>query len=322
VPVPMRFTNRVHVMFYGKRLPETLRQNWDVVHCWEEPYIFVGGQIAKWSRRDTTLVYATFQNIPKQYPPPFNLIERYSMKRASGWIAFGRTVAEALEKRTGYSEKAHRVIPPGVDVNLFRPDRNAGREVRRKLNWDERGAPVVGYLGRFVEEKGLQMLMRVLDRTLSDWRALFVGTGPLEGVLRNWGATKGERVKVVTGVKHDEVPHYLNAMDVLCAPSQTTRRWREQFGRMLLESFACGVSVIASDSGEIPHVVGDAGLIVNEKDEQAWACSIACLLEDDKRRNEMRQRGLERVNTTYAWPIVARKHLDFFDELIDSRRDY
>ena len=49
-------------------------------------------------------------------------------------------------------------------------------------------------------------------------------------------------------------------MDVLCAPSQTTARWREQFGRMLIEAFACGVAVIASTSGEIPHVVGDAGI--------------------------------------------------------------
>ena len=58
-------------------------------------------------------------------------------------------------------------------------------------------------------------------------------------------------------------------MDLMCAPSQTTRRWREQFGRMLIEAMACGVPVVASPSGEIPHVVGDAGLLVDETDVAA-----------------------------------------------------
>ncbi len=74
------------------------------------------------------------------------------------------------------------------------------------------------------------------------------------------------RVRVLTGVAHDDVPEHLNAMDLLCAPSQTTTRWREQFGRMLIEAMACGVPVVASRSGEIPHVVGDAGLVVDEAD--------------------------------------------------------
>lgn len=316
--VRMFLTKRVHLMSYGTTLRDILRDGWDVVHCWEEPYIFVGGQVAKWSPRDTTLIYSTFQNISKHYPPPFNWIERYAIGRASGWIAFGHTAAAALENRTGYSGKECRVIPPGVDLNLFRPHKEADREVRRRLNWGESTTPVVGYLGRFVEEKGLRMLMRVLDRTPSAWRALFVGDGPLEGDLKDWARGHGDRVRIVTGVKHDDVPNYLNAMDLLCAPSQTTPGWREQLGRMLIEAFACGVPIIASDSGEIPHVVADAGVIVDEKDEDRWVDELACLLENAERRRELSARGLERARTEYAWPVVARKHLDFFAQLLDS----
>ena len=319
-PVRANFTKQIHVMLYGRGLRETLREGWDIIHCWEEPYIFAGGQVAKWSPQNTALVYATFQNIAKQYTPPFNWIERYSLSRASGWIAFGQTVAETLVERASYSAIDCRVIPPGVDLNLFRPDSRARLRMRQQLNWDESEVPVVGYLGRFVEEKGVRMLTRVLERIRSPWRALFVGAGPLDKELQTWARAFGERVRVITGVRHEQVPHFLNAMDVLCAPSQTTSRWREQLGRMLIEAFACGVPVLASDSGEIPHVVIDAGLIVSEKDEATWAETLACLLENRSQRSQLSERGLERAHTVYAWPVVARKHLDFFDQILDSRQ--
>ena len=81
----------------------------------------------------------------------------------------------------------------------------------------------------------------------------------MEAELKQWAAPYGDRVRILTNVKHDDVPGYLNVMDLVAAPSQTTKQWREQFGRMLIEAFACGVCVVASDSGEIPYVVGRCG---------------------------------------------------------------
>jgi glycosyltransferase involved in cell wall biosynthesis len=147
------------------------------------------------------------------------------------------------------------------------------------------------------------------------WRALFVGSGPLDSRLRAWGRRHGERVHVQGGISHDEVPAYLNAMDVLCAPSQTTVRWREQFGRMLIEAFSCGVPVIAANSGEIPHVVGDAGVTVDEREPAAWAHAIDDVLAHADRRAELSRRGRDRAVTTFSWPVVARQHLQFFSEL-------
>src|SRR5262249_6787421 len=155
-----------------------------------------------------------------------------------GWVAFGRTVADALGVRPGYRDRPYCLIPPGVDVDRFRPDLDAGRAVRRALGWADDGPPVVGFLGRLVPEKGLGLLTRVLDSLHSSWRALFVGAGPEAEQLRAWARRHGDQVRVCTDVGHDAVPRYLNAMDVLCAPSQTTPRWREQFGRMLIEAFA------------------------------------------------------------------------------------
>jgi len=304
-------------MLYGRSLRQLLAEPWDVVHCWAEPYVLAGSQIARWSK-STRLVFYTFQNLPKQYPPPFSWLERYALRQAAAWVAAGHTVEEALASRVGYLGKLHRIIPLGVDVEAYRPDTSAGGAVRHSLGWNEPGPPVVGFLGRFLPEKGLHVLTAALDAQRTPWRALFVGGGKLENELRAWAAKHpSHQVRIVTGVSHSAVPPYLNAMDILAAPSQTTARWKEQFGRMLIEAMACGVPVIGSDSGEIPFVIADAGEVVAESDLAGWVVRLAALLESSERRAELAVRGHARVKTKYAWPIIAKQHLEFFNTLCD-----
>jgi glycosyltransferase involved in cell wall biosynthesis len=78
--------------------------------------------------------------------------------------------------------------------------------------------------------------------------------------------------------------------------------------------------VIASDSGEIPHVVGDAGVVVPERDQAAWNCAIESPLMDPARRRLLSQRGRLRAESEYAWPLIAKRHADFFIELIERQR--
>ncbi len=322
--VPVHCSGRVHVMTYGARLRSLLREPWDVVHCWEEPYVAAAAQVAAWTPAGVPLVFATFQNISKRYPPPFAWFERYALRRASGVIAFGATALEVLRerhrgavatnRRSRNADIQLRMIPPGVDVDHFKPVGAERLRIRRALAWDG-DDPVIGFLGRFVPEKGLATLTSALDRVDVPWRALFVGSGPAERTLRSWAARYGNRVAIETNVGHDDVAAYLNAMDVLCAPSQTTSRWREQFGRMLIEAFACGVPVIASDSGEIPCVVADAGIVVGEADAEGWRREIARVIDDAALRAQLSAAGRRRAIDVYDWKIVARQHLELFDAL-------
>jgi glycosyltransferase involved in cell wall biosynthesis len=315
VPVEAYLTGRTHVFVYGWRLKSLLAEPWDLVHCWEEPYIAAGGQMAWWAPRRTPLVFRSAQSLNKSYPPPFRWIEKYAMARAAGWICSGQLVAANLRARPGYAGLPMAQIPLGTDTTEFRPDPSRGKAIRESLGWDAGGPPVVGYLGRFVAEKGLTLLQRTLDEVRSPWRALFVGAGPLEASLRQWAGRHGDRVRICNAVVHDQVPAYLNAMDIMCAPSQTTPGWKEQFGRMLVEAFASGVAVIGSDSGEIPYVVRDTGLVVPEKDEEGWCRAIAELVDDRAKRDEFSARGLARASDEFAWPIVARRYLDFFEPI-------
>jgi glycosyltransferase involved in cell wall biosynthesis len=107
-------------------------------------------------------------------------------------------------------------------------------------------------------------------------------------------------------------------MTLLCAPSRTTAAWREQFGRMLIEAMSCGIPVVATNSGEIPHAVEGAGRLVPEQDPAALAEALDALLADGPARAALASAGLARARDRFAWPVVARQHLDFFDALIEQ----
>jgi glycosyltransferase involved in cell wall biosynthesis len=308
-------TRSPHLFSYGLELRTLMKQAWDAIYAWEEPYILSGAQLARWAPPSAVFTFLTLQNIRKRYPPPFSWFERATLARADGWFYCGHSIHRAQHDKAGYAERPSQLGPLGVDIDLFRPDSALRRRVRESLGWSDDGPPVIGFVGRFVPEKGLHVLMRALESVSEPWRVLFLGGGSMEPELRRWAsAGRADRVRIAT-VRHAEVPDYLRAVDLLCAPSETTPRWAEQFGRMLVEAFACAIPVIGSDSGEIPHVVGDAGLIAKERDAAAWTRAISELLGDAKRRAELGQRGLARAHAEYAWPVVARAYLDFFEEL-------
>jgi glycosyltransferase involved in cell wall biosynthesis len=90
---------------------------------------------------------------------------------------------------------------------------------------------------------------------------------------------------------------------------------------MLIEAFACGVPVVASDRGEIPLVVGEAGVIVAERDNDGWRRELSRVLGDPALRADLAARGRARAVSTFSWPIVARQHSEFFSQVIDGRAE-
>jgi glycosyltransferase involved in cell wall biosynthesis len=315
VPLDVRFGSYAHLRMYGRQLHVLLRQPWDVIHCWEEPYVIAAAQIARLAQRPARFVPATFQNIGKNYPLPVRVLESRVMARADAWIAFGRAAYAVQRDRPGYASKPARTLSPGVDIATFHPELSDRHRTRERFGWGPNDV-VVGFVGRFVEEKGVDTLLQAFSRASGRWHLLFVGGGALASHIQSVREQHPGRVCVVDAPAHDDVPRYLRAMDVLCAPSRTTARWKEQFGRMLIEAMACGVPVIASDSGEIPHVVQDAGMIVPERDPARWAETIDRVSADDALRADLSTRGMARARAEFAWPVVARRHLDFFEEVL------
>ncbi|MGH7925292.1 MAG: glycosyltransferase family 4 protein [Candidatus Binatus sp.] len=321
-PLAARFTNWTQIFAYDRRGLATLIGNgaFDVVHAWEEPYIYAGYQIVRaMAKSDAAFCFRTAQNIDKRYPFPFSRFERAARERAQGWIAGGNLVFESMVRR-GFPKERGRIITLAVDLDAFRPLAPERKQtVARDLGLRP---PIVAYVGRLTRAKGIDLMMRAMDAVVGSthWSLLVMGAGPMEGELRNWAAARGwnDRVQIRL-VPHRDVPRYLGAADILLAPSQTGPRWREQFGRMVIEAFACGVPVLGSDSGEIPYVVGDAGKVLPESDAEKWAKAIIEMLGSAELRADMARRGFARVQA-YSVAAVARQYRAYYRDLADRRR--
>jgi glycosyltransferase involved in cell wall biosynthesis len=126
----------------------------------------------------------------------------------------------------------------------------------------------------------------------------------------------GGRVEFVPAVPSTEVPVWLQRLDALAVPSLTMPNWKEQFGRVIIEAMAAAVPVVGSDSGEIPRVIGDAGLVTPEGDAGALAETLQRLMDDETERQRLAAAGRERALAHYTWERVARQYHALYERMV------
>ncbi|MEL6383928.1 MAG: hormogonium polysaccharide biosynthesis glycosyltransferase HpsO [Cyanobacteria bacterium J06626_18] len=271
------------------------------------------------------LLFFTWWNLPYDLKFPISLLEAYNLQGTDGIVSGNQDGADILRDR-GYQGPI-RVMPQlGVDETLFRPQPQPELAASVGINPADF---VVGFVGRFVEEKGLLTLAKALGQ-LKDhahpWKCLLLGRGALKEELTQQLETVGIRDRIiwVESVPHDDVPRYINLMSTLVLPSETTYKfktltsvgWKEQFGHVIIEAMACQVPVIGSDSGEIPFVIDEAGLVFPEGDADALAVQLRKLMESPELQANLSKRGYERAMEQYTNQALARQALDFYQELV------
>ncbi len=269
-------------------------------------------------------LFFTWWNLPYQLKFPVSLLEAYNLRNSDGIVAGNQDAAEILRQR-GY-QGLIKVMPQlGVNETLFRPQPQP--ELAAELGIEPNDF-VVGFVGRFVEEKGLLTLGKALASLRSSpWKWLLVGRGPLQTVLME--QAERDRIKdrliLVESVPHDQVYRYINLMNTLVLPSETNYQfktltsvgWKEQFGHVLIEAMACKVPVIGSNSGEIPNVIGEAGLVFPEGDVSALENCLRQLIEQPQLRSQFSQLGYERAIVHYTNQALAKQLLDFYKKVIN-----
>jgi len=300
--------NGSYHLFVWPRLDRVLREvRPDLVHIDEEPYNLATAH-GTWAagRVGARSLFFTWQNLLRRYPPPFRWFERSVFERSAFGIAGSHEALEVLRAK-GYCGPGVVIPQFGIDPDLFSPAPSPPD-----------GPPLIGFLSRLVEEKGVMVLLAALAGLSGEWRLHVIGSGPLEPEARRRAEQLGlaSRITWERGVASTLVPDRLRSFTVLVQPSLTRRHWKEQFGRALMEAMACGVPVIGSDSAEIPNVIGDAGLVVPEGDALALRHAIARVLTDAELRSELSDKGRQRALEQYTHARIAEQTVDVYRSVL------
>ena len=312
--LPIALNGRHHLHFYPTLGRALRRLRPQVLHIDEESFNLATFQAMRLGvALGARCCFYNYANIDRFYPPPFNLFERYNFRHAAHALACNQEAA-AIIRRHGYTGPLTIVPQFGVDPELFapappRPSANGPRPF------------TVGYLGRLVPEKGILDLVEAVAG-LPTVELQLVGDGSQRAAIEHRIARLGlqARAQILPAVGSTAVPATLAGFDALALPSRTTPNWKEQFGRVLIEAMSCGVPVVGSSSGEIPHVIGDAGLVFPEGDVAALRDCLARLAADRGLREELARRGRERVLAHYTQAAVAKRHVELYRAMLAAPR--
>jgi glycosyltransferase involved in cell wall biosynthesis len=175
----------------------------------------------------------------------------------------------------------------------------------------------IGFAGRFVEEKGILTLIKAIaSLNKNDITLLLIGDGPFRQDIISLSIKSGVDIRIINAVDISVMPYYYNCMDVFILPSISTKYWKEQFGRVLIEAMACEVPVIGSSSGEIPYIISDARLIFEKGNVYDLAEKIKLIMENSVIRKKLKSAGKQRVEKYFTWDKIAKQIYDFFIEIL------
>lgn len=231
---------------------------------------------------------------------------RASLEMADVRFAVSRYTAARIERLTG---RRAQYLGAGVDLDRFRPAPHAAGS-----------RPVVGCVSRFVPRKGQHLLLDAVAELASEGHHLDVvlaGKGRMEGALRKRATRLGVPVKFVVDAPWDQLPSIYAMFDVFAMPC--TSRWFglevEGLGLVFLEAAACGLAVVAGDSGGSPETVveGETGFVV--RNHTGLVDALRTLVTDPGLRHRMGTAGRARAEAELTWDAVVDRLLSAFAEL-------
>jgi glycosyltransferase involved in cell wall biosynthesis len=305
---PIAFNGRYHVHFYTRLKRRVTEVQPDILHIDEEPYNFATWHAWRIARRSgARSLFFSWQNLARTYPFPFNLMERMVLRGVDYAIVGSHGAAEVWRLK-GYTGPLAVIPQFGVDPDLFSPGRQ--RDAARGF--------AIGYVGRLVPEKGVDLLIRAIADLPAPWQLAIAGDGlerpALETLAKQLGV--GGQVFFDGQIPSGRVPAFLRQLDVLVVPSRSRPNWTEQFGRVLIEAMACGVPVVGSESGEIPNVIGDAGWTFPEDDVDALRALLVRLMQNVDARAELGRLGRQRVLQRFTQAQVAAQTVQVYQEML------
>jgi glycosyltransferase involved in cell wall biosynthesis len=313
-PLPVAPAGNIPLHAYIARVRRRLQAlRPDVVYVHNEPYAVSTFQFS-WAAHSLDGVPVGFysaQNLNKRYPWPVRRWERWVHAHADFALPVSATVADVLRDK-GFANRIE-IVPLPVDVERLYPTIESSSRDDRPFT--------AAYVGRVAVEKGLDTLITALSLLpKEDVRLLIAGDGPALHDLRAQAESLGvhNRVSWEGYVPHESIMSVYRRADVLIVPSRTVRNWKEQFGRVVIESLACGVPVITSDSGELPQLMAQTGggWTFAEGNADALARAIRQVIANPGEARERAERGRRAVERVFSTDAVARQFVAVVEDVV------
>ena len=311
----------VHAFFLGKEGAYTFSPSIfsliakikpDIVHVEQGAYALSYSQILLglklFSPRSLALFF-TWWNLPYRLHGIKKMAQAFNLSHSTSAIA-GNEAAKLILLNQGFAKPVYVLPQLGIDLNAY--SHLPAKNVRISESF------TIGYAGRITEEKGVLDLVRAasLMKKKMQVSLYFVGAGDALDEVKNEAAKNGIPLIHHPAVKNDELPQHLAIMDLLVLPSHTTPEWVEQFGHILIEAMAAGVPVIGSSSGEIPNVIGNAGLVFSESNTTELAKCLDFLQSNEPERKRYIEAGRNRVEANFSNEKIAEMQMQIYEWML------
>jgi glycosyltransferase involved in cell wall biosynthesis len=227
--------------------------------------------------------------------------------QASAVISVSRSLYELAQQ--AYPEVPVAIIPNGIDCDYFTPS-GEPPHVSDRVRFI--------FVGRIAEQKGLAYLIQALpllrQRTRIPFELQVVGDGPLRHELETLASQLGvsDCIQWTGWVPQSQVRDWLREADAFVLPSLM-----EGHSIALLQAMGCGLPVVTSDAvgnRDVVHV-GENGFLVRMRDVEAWADTLAALIENRELRERMGKCSREMVDS-YDWRVITEKYLRTYETCI------
>jgi glycosyltransferase involved in cell wall biosynthesis len=247
--------------------------------------------------------------------PPRDLLTRLAFRRVALTVFLTRQLAHSALAEAPFMRGAERrVIPNGVDCDLFRPDEAAGRAFRLRHGLGDR--PILLAVGALEIEKRWDLLLESLALLPAPAPPLVLcGTGALEGSLRAHVERLGLDARFVGQLDSGELVGAYNA-----ATCVVHTRPDEVFALALIEALACGRPLVASGGGGTPELVGDAAVLAPPADPGAFARLLENLLRDPERRAALGLAARRRALALFSRERMVRDYGEALEALSGAAR--
>jgi mannosylfructose-phosphate synthase len=277
------------------------------------PAFFTSHSLGSWKRDQ---MGGDSKSMEKQYNFKHRITEEKRIfDSVTGQTVTSKVQQEKLFELYNLVKTNVEIIPPGVDVDHFKPDRSS-------LNATLSAYQAIFCLSRLDTNKGHDLLLNAFAEILEivpDAR-LFIGGGSndpseREKVIINSIQSITEKhkmtdhVRLLGYVSDVDLLEYYRGASIFVLPSLF-----EPFGMTVLEAMACGMSVVASKFGGIRNVITDGknGLLVDPTDAREFGSALVCLLRNTGLRKSIGQNARETMINSYSWDAIAKRHLEFY----------